>query len=410
MAAAMWEEGCRTNQRGKTRMHFGFRFRALALATVGLCLAAACGSTGPQTGTSLLTSYKPVPGVKGGQLVYSDWEPVQDLNVLSSTAATTQEVASGPLWASLWTFDPQNNAIPDLVSEVPSVANGDVKKIDDTHMDVTIKLKSGLKWSDGQPLTTKDVSFTINAICDPATGAASQTGWSSIASVEDKSDTVEVWHFGPDPTGKRCGLSSPLASGIYASFISAMGGAGESPVPQHVLQSVQHADWATNSYFTTNPTATSGPYMVQNFTPGPAAEVVMVPNPNYASGRTGAQLFGHAPYLDKLIYKIYGDKPSQIAGLKAGDSDLGLDLIAKDLPALQGISGYTTVAATGLLDEFLTLNLGNHNGKPTIFNGDKALRQAIALAIDKNTINTALVGGIGKPMNGPFVNALSPYF
>jgi len=97
-------------------MHFGFRFRALALATVGLCLAAACGSTGPQTGTSLLTSYKPVPGVKGGQLVYSDWEPVQDLNVLSSTAATTQEVASGPLWASLWTFDPQNNAIPDLVS------------------------------------------------------------------------------------------------------------------------------------------------------------------------------------------------------------------------------------------------------------------------------------------------------
>ena len=391
-------------------MQFGFRFRALALATVGLCLAAACGTNTGTTGTSLLTSYKPVPGVKGGQLVYSDWEPVQDLNVLSSTAATTQEVASGPLWASLWTFDPQNNAIPDLVSEVPSVANGDVKKVDDTHMDVTIKLKSGLKWSDGQPLTTKDVSFTINAICDPATGAASQTGWQSIASVEDKSDTVEVWHFGPDPTGKRCGLSSPLTSGIYASFISAMGGAGESPVPQHVLQSVQHADWATNSYFTTNPTATSGPYMVQNFTPGPAAQVVMVPNPNYAAGRSGAQLFGHAPYLDKLIYKIYGDKPSQIAGLKAGDSDLGLDLIAKDLPALQGISGYTTVAATGLLDEFLTLNLGNHNGKPTVFNGDKPLRQAIALAIDKNTINTALVGGIGKPMNGPFVNALSPYF
>jgi len=391
-------------------MQFGIRFRALALATVGLCFAAACGSSGATGGTIIPSSYKPVPGVKGGQLVYSDWEPVQDLNVLSSTAATTQEVASGPLWASLWTFDPQNNAIPDLVSEVPSVANGDVKKVDDTHMDVTIKLKSGLKWSDGQPLTTKDVSFTINAICDPATGAASQTGWSSIASVEDKSDTVEVWHFGPDPTGKRCGLSSPLTSGIYASFISAMGGAGESPVPQHVLQSVQHADWATNSYFTTNPTATSGPYMVQNFTPGPAAQVVMVPNPNYAAGRSGAQLFGHAPYLDKLIYKIYGDKPSQIAGLKAGDSDLGLDLIAKDLPALQGISGYTTVAATGLLDEFLTLNLGNHNGKPTVFNGDKPLRQAIALAIDKNTINTALVGGIGKPMNGPFVNALSPYF
>ena len=389
-------------------MQFRSRFRALALATVGLCLAAACGSPTSTITARTPTVYQPASGVKGGQLVYSDWEPVQDLNVLSSTAATTQEVATGPLWASLWVFDPQNNAIPDLVTEVPTVANGDVKKIDDTHMDVTIKLKSGLKWSDGQPLTTKDLNFTITAICDPNTGAASQSGYDHLASIEDKSDTVEVWHFGPDDTGKRCGNSAPLTSGIYAPFISAM---GFTPVPEHVLTSVQHSDWATNSYFTTNPTATSGPYMVQNFTPGPAAQVVMVPNPNYSAGRSSSdQFFGHAPYLDKLIYKIYGDKPSQIAGLKSGDSDLGLDLIAKDLPALQGISGYTTVAATGLLDEFLTLNVGNHNGKPTIFNGDKALRQAVALAIDKNTMNSSLVGGIGKPMNGPFVSALSPYY
>ncbi len=371
---------------------------------------AACGSSSGLGSNTTLSTYKPVQGVRGGQLVYSDWEPVQDLNILASTAATTQQVASEVLWSALWTFDPQNNAIPDLVSEIPTTSNGDVKKIDDTHMDVTIKLMSGLKWSDGQPLTTKDVHFTIDAICDPNTGASSQSGWSSIASIEDKSDTVEVWHFGPDTTGKRCGNSSPLTSGIYAAFISAMGGAGENILPQHVLSSIQHADWATSDYFTKNPTVTSGPYMVQNFTPGPAAQVVMVPNPNYAAGRSGAQFFDHAPYLDKLIYKIYGDKPSQIAGLKAGDSDLGLDLIANDLPALQNITGYTTVAATGLLDEFLTINLDKHNGQPTVFNGDKPLRQAVALAIDKTTINTSLVHNIGKPMNGPFVSALSPYY
>jgi peptide/nickel transport system substrate-binding protein len=376
-------------------------------------IAVACGGGGNSGNTAtILSSYKPVPGVQGGQLVYSDWESVSDLNVISSTAATTEE-AAGVIWAGLWQFDPQNNPIPDLVSEVPTVANGDVKAIDATHMDVTIKLKSGLKWSDGQPLTTKDVHFTIDATCDPATGAASQTGYSSIASIEDKSDTVEVWHFGPDPTGKRCGLSSPLASGIYAPYISAFGGTGGgglTPVPQHVLGTIQHADWATSDYFTKLPNVTDGPYMVQNFTPGPAAQVVMVPNPNYAAGRSGAPFFNHAPYLDKLIYKIYGDKPSQIAGLKSGDTDLGLDLIAKDLPSLSGINGYTTVSATGLLDEFLTLNVGKHpDGTPSIFNGDKSLRQAVALAIDKNAINTSLVGGIGKPMNGPFVSALSPY-
>jgi peptide/nickel transport system substrate-binding protein len=388
-------------------MHLGNRFRAVALASAALFVVAACGGTGGGTVSNGLSAYTAKPGVQGGQLVYSDWESVQDLNVLSSTAATTQEVASGPLWSSLWVFDPKNNAIPDLVTEVPTVANGDVKPIDSTHMDVTIKLKSGLKWSDGQPLTTADLDFTLAAICDPATGAASQTGYSSIASITDTSSSVEVWHFGPDPTGKRCGLSSPLATGIYAPFISAM---GFTPVPQHILTSITHANWATSDYFTKDPTATSGPYMVQNFVPGPAAQVVMVPNPNYAAGRSGAPYFNHAPYLDKLIYKIYGDKPSQIAGLKSGDTDLGLDLIANDLPALTGITGYSTASATGLLDEFLTLNLGNNSsGQPTIFNGDKVLRQALALAIDKNAINTSLVGGIGKAMNGPFVSALSPY-
>src|SRR5487761_1615641 len=217
-------------------MHLGNRFRAVALASAALFVAAACGGTsGPGTVSTGLSAYTPKAGVQGGQLVYSDWESVQDLNVLSSTAATTQEVASGPLWASLWVFDPKNNAIPDLVTEVPTVANGDVKVIDSTHMDVTIKLKSGLKWSDGQPLTTADLNFTIAAICDPATGAASQTGYQNIASIDDTSPTVEVWHFGPDPTGKRCGLSSPLASGIYAPYIANM---AFQPVPQHILTSI----------------------------------------------------------------------------------------------------------------------------------------------------------------------------
>jgi peptide/nickel transport system substrate-binding protein len=390
-------------------MQLGTRFRALALVFVGLFVAAACGGGGGGGNGTTATgsSYHPVAGVQGGQLVYSDWESVSDLNIMSETAQTVTQTTDYIIWSGLWGFDGLNNAIPDLVTEVPSVANGDVKTIDSTHMDITIKLKSGLKWSDGQPLTTKDLSFTFNAICDPATGAASQIGFQNIASVEDKSDTVEIWHFGPDPTGKRCGLAAPLASGIYAPYIANL---NFFPVPQHTLSTIKDADWATSDYFTKLPTVTSGPYKVQNFTPGPAAQVVMKPNPNFAAGRSGAPFFNHAPYLDTLIYKIYGDKPSQIAGLKSGDSDLGLDLIAKDLPALTGINGYKTVTATGLANEYLTLNVGKNNGLPTLFNGDKPLRQALELAIDKNAMNTSLVGGIGKPMNGPFVSALSPYY
>ena len=397
-------------------LSFG-KFKVAAAAVV-LTFAVACGGTTTTTNTTTtLSDYKPAAGVNGGQLVYSDWEPVEDLNILSSSAATTQE-AAGVIWASLWQFDPKNAAFPDLVTDVPTVSNGLVKLIDDKHFDITIKLRKGLKWNDGSPLTSADVKFTIDAICDPDTGAVSQSGFDHIASMEAKDTETLILHMGPNKKG-TCGLAADTDTGIYASYISDM----DIPVlPSARLASVKHADFATNAYFTKKPDVTSGPYMVQDFTPGPAAQVVMVPNPHYFDGRSGAQFFGHKPYLDKLIYKIYGDKSSQIAGLKAGDSDLGLDLIAKDLPALTANSAYQTVNATGLLDEFITVNLGNNTagcdakafaadcGSPSIFKDDKPLRQAADLAIDKDQMNTQLVGGIGKPMNGPFVSALAPFY
>ncbi|HYL08401.1 MAG TPA: ABC transporter substrate-binding protein, partial [Candidatus Udaeobacter sp.] len=254
--------------------------------------------------------------------------------------------------------------------------------------------------------------------------AISQTGYDHISDMEIKDDQTMIWHFGPDPTGKRCGLSAPLASGIYAPYLL-LGGTsfGAGPYPQHALQSVAHKDWATSPYFTQKPTATSGPYMVDSFTPGPSAEVVLKPNPHFKDGRGASDpFFGHGPYLDTLIYKVYGDKSSQIAGLKAADTDLGLDLIAKDLPAVQSISQDTTLHETGLVSEFVNFNTANNKtgcdaqqfdatcGTPTVFKGDPTLRQALDLAIDKNGMNQSLVGGIGKPMNTLIVSNMAPYF
>jgi len=402
--------------------------RAVALTFLVPLAIAACGPGSGGGSVSVLpsSSYTAKPGVKGGQLVYSDWEAVNNLFGFSSSAQTISQ-ATTMLWLSLWTYDPTNVPVPDLVSQVPATDNGGIKVIDTTHMDMTVTLKSGLKWSDGSPLTSDDVIFTWKAICDPAAGFPNTAGYDHVVSIDKTSDTTTVWHFGPeltksatDSTGAatyRCGLTTPLQSGIYAPYLLL----AEQIFPKSALGNIAHADWAKSDYFNVKPTVTSGPYMVQSFTPGNAAQVVMVPNTHYADGRSGAKVFNHAPYLDKVIYKIYGTKPSQIAGLAAGDTDLGLDLIANDLPALQGISGYKTVAITGLLDEFLTFNQGKNMkgcaapydqtkcGTNTIFVGDKLLRQAINLAIDKVAINTNLVHNAGVPMNGPLLSTFKPW-
>jgi peptide/nickel transport system substrate-binding protein len=400
------------------------RLRWLRLSTLGAAIAvlvSACGSStgGTTTKETIASSYSPAKGTQGGQLVYSDWESVQDLNVLSSSAQTTQQVLTGPVFALLWGFDAQNKPIPDLVTDVPTTDNGLVKKIDSTHMDVTIKLKSGLKWSDGTALTANDVKFTVEAICNPDVGAASQLGFDHITSQEVKDDQTLIWHFGPNKSG-TCGLAADIPSGIYSPYLIL--GPSVTVVPKAALSSIQGKSWATSDYFTKKPTPSSGPYMVQEFVPGPAAIVTLVPNPNYAAGRNGAKFFGHAPYLTKLTYKIYGDKSSQIAGIKSGDTDLGLDLIAKDLPSLQGWSGGKPVYANGLLNEGIYINLGNNEtgckaqqyaptcGKPTVFKDDKLLRQAVWLASDLVGLNQQLVQGIGKPMNTFLPSTLTPYY
>jgi peptide/nickel transport system substrate-binding protein len=393
----------------------------LAVAVAAVLVAGACGPVGPeqQQAEELQASeYKPVQGRSGGTLIYADWQGVRNLSILTSSAATTQQAGS-PIFARLWWFGPDHKTVPDLVQEVPTESNGMVKQIDATRMDVTVRLRQGLKWSDGTPLTTRDVKFTWEAICDPETGATSQVGMDRITSMDIKSDTEMVWHFGPNKKG-TCGLQEDLQSGLYADYLILS--SDIIPMPSHALGNVPHGDWRNHPYFTERPNPTSGPYKVQSFVAGSAAQVVGVPNPNYRAGRQGVDRL-RGPHLDQIIYKVYSDKATMINGAKTGDTDIGLDLVANDLPALQAVTNARTRVTQPLQDEMVLFNVGNNTkgcaaqsfdrqacGTPTPWKDQPQVRQALALAIDKKQIVDQLVEGRGKVMNGPFMENFEPWF
>jgi ABC-type transport system substrate-binding protein len=69
-----------------------------------------------------------------------------------------------------WEFDDENNPIPVMLKEMPSLDNGDISQDGKT---ITLKLKDGLAWSDGQPLTSADFVFTWKMITDPNNAVAS---------------------------------------------------------------------------------------------------------------------------------------------------------------------------------------------------------------------------------------------
>ena len=128
-----------------------------ALAVV-LMLLSACSTGGTPTTTTPTTSTGGT-GVKGGTWIDDLFEEPDSLipNASSETFAAMMDYA---LWAPLVYGTPQGQLMPGLLTEVPTAANGGISTDLKTW---TMHFKSGLKWSDGQPLDARDMAFTAMA-------------------------------------------------------------------------------------------------------------------------------------------------------------------------------------------------------------------------------------------------------
>ncbi len=94
--------------------------------------------------------------------------------------------------AGLGKWDDKSNFVPELATEIPTADNGDVSA---DGLTVTWKLKPCLFWSDGQPLTSKDIAFTWKAVLDPANQPISRAGWDKITRIDTPDDQTAVLHF-----------------------------------------------------------------------------------------------------------------------------------------------------------------------------------------------------------------------
>ncbi|MCS7257319.1 MAG: ABC transporter substrate-binding protein, partial [Thermomicrobium sp.] len=137
--------------------------------------------------------------------------------------------------------------VPILAAEIPSVENGGVSKDAKT---VTWKLKRDVKWSDGQPFTSKDVKFTYEFVIDEKAATTTMGNYQVIESVETPDDYTVVIHFkNPNPAWMN------VFVGPYGMIL-----------PEHVLRDYT-GEKARNAPFNLNPVGT-GPYKVKEFRPG----------------------------------------------------------------------------------------------------------------------------------------------
>ncbi len=94
-----------------------------------------------------------------------------------------------------WWFDENNEPIPNLVSEIPSIENGGLSEDGRT---ITLKLRDDIKWSDGTPITSADFKFTYDMLMADVNAVASRAPFDLAESIDTPDErTVSVTFTDP---------------------------------------------------------------------------------------------------------------------------------------------------------------------------------------------------------------------
>jgi peptide/nickel transport system substrate-binding protein len=240
----------------------------------------------------------------------------------------------------------------------------------------TFKIHPDLKWSDGQPLTAKDAAWTLNLIMTNKTAATSNGALvAQFASVEATDDTTLVIK-----------TKVPVADML---FLNAAGGAqpGIPIVPQHIWEK-DVKDLAADSTLVV-PTVGYGPWKLTEYKAN-----------QYATLTANKDFFLGGPKYDKLIYQQYNTPDAAVAALRSGQLNVA-GVTPAQRASLKDDKDITTYSVLGGLFLSIEINRGatTKSGKP-IGDGnpllkDPAIRQAINLGIDRDTLVQKVLDGQG---------------
>ena len=367
----------RMDRRGFIQRMIGFGLTA-PMATQILAIGGVAMAQSP-------SPYKPTKRGGGGPLKLLWWQGPTLLNPHFATGTKDQDgsrIFYEPL--ASWDVDGNLNAI--LAAELPSIQNGGLAA---DAKSVTWKLKPGVKWHDGKPFTANDVVFTWDYARDPATAAVSIGVYRDLT-VEKVDDlTVRVVFDKPTPFWAN-------------AFVGAYG----CILPKHLFADFKGAksrDASTNLA----PVGT-GAYKFVEFKPGDQIRGEL--NPDYH--------MPNRPYFDTIELKGGGDAVSAARGIiQTGEYDYAWNMQVEDEVLLRlekGGKGRTIYAVGGDI-EFIAVNFTDPNTEvdgerssmktkhPIL--SDAAVRKALALLVDRETILKAIYGRAGRItanyLNGP---------
>ena len=311
--------------------------------------------------------------VRGGTLHVVERAEPKTLNPVIVMDGPSRAIA-GRLHADLITMDRLTQ------KSKPSLAESWTRSTDGRTY--TLKLRSGVKFSDGHPFTADDVVFSFAVYVDPKVNSPQR----DLLMIDDQ--PIDVMRR--DALTVEVRLPAPYAAAESMFDSIAM-------LPKHKLEAAWRAGKLREAWsLSTAPAeiAGLGPFRLREYRPGEA--IVLERNPFYWKRAADGDSL---PYLDAIEMRFAAEEDAQLARFASGELDIVNRVTPKSIPFLKSQGAVLADLGPGLEYNFLCFNLSPGSSKLAWF-GKREFREALSLVVDREGMARLVFDGKAEPIWG----------
>ena len=296
----------------------------------------------------------------GGTLVVALSDDPGHFNPGITTGFNVHAV-TGSMFNGLVELDDNANPHPDLAQWW---------EVSDDSTQYTFHLAEGVRWHDGEPMTSADVKFTFENVL-LSYHSRTKGGLSSILeSIDTPDDTTVVFNF-----------TQP-----YAALLQRLNSTEAPILPKHIYEGVDDVQTADANL---TPVGT-GPFKLESYDID--NEITLVRNDDYF--KEGL------PYLDRVVFRVIPDQNTQVLALEEGEVDYIWRVPGGEIERLSGDDSITLHNINSGPGGGFCIPTLTFNSEREVFS-DLRVRQAIAHAVNREQMLAQVIFGQGRVATGP---------
>ncbi|MBI1808333.1 MAG: peptide ABC transporter substrate-binding protein, partial [Gemmatimonadetes bacterium] len=244
-------------------------------------------------------------------------------------------------------------------------------------LQITFHLDPRARWHDGAPVTAEDVRFALSVYLDPAVASP------KASELADELDSITV----RDSLTAVAWYKRRSAEQFHELVNNLV------PLPAHLLRAIPRDSLATSG--AVRALVGSGPFRLVRWEDGQFIELAATPD--FYRGRAA---------LDRVVFEIVKEPTTTFAKLYGGELDVVDQFPASEVAELRKHAALRLERAASFFYGYVAFNLyDGASGRPHPVFGDRGVRRALTMALDRDAMARSVFGEVGVAAAGPLTRS-----